>query len=578
MTDRRTLPRRRLLAIATLQGLLLLVLYRTSERGVWPSDSPAWSFPLWTLAIVLPLMLLLGLEHDRQRRFAAGVAGLGGVLAVLSAYTGFQGEPSAEIDHNVLVYPFALSIGVACFKALMYLQQSVSGRPLSYSRLFTYSWRNFLVLTLACMFMAAVLGVLRLWAALFEILGIDFFRQLFGEDWFRFPVLAFALGLGIVIFRELVTVIDGITRLLQGLIKLLLPLLLVVSLMFLGTLPFTGLERLWSTGWGTGLMLWLLALQLFFVNAVYQDGRHAAPYPPALHAFVSLGLLCMPAISAVALYGLWLRLDQHGWSVARGWAVLVWALLSLFAAGYVGGILWRRLAWNISLARVNTAAGVVVMTLLLLANSPLLDFRKMAVASQLSRVENGDLEIPQLDFWYLRYGLARPGHLALEDLEAGAAGDPELLAQIRNPTPPALPASRLSAELDWNRVHFRPEAFEVPPEVRERVETRWAFEGASERVLLRIDLDEDGEPEYVFIASRDGHVMPSVYFFRDDGVWREGSMVPADTILSPLAVGPGPAPEVIPRDVDRTLAEGEIALQRPRFGELRIGELTLVPR
>ena len=44
-----------------------------------------------------------------------------------------------------------------------------------------------------------------------------------------------------LIFRHLVNLIDGITGLLEGLMRLLLPLAVAVVVIFLATLPFTGL-------------------------------------------------------------------------------------------------------------------------------------------------------------------------------------------------------------------------------------------------------------------------------------------------------------------------------------------------
>src|SRR5690606_35326088 len=97
-------------------------------------------------------------------------------------------------------------------------------------------------------------------------------------------------------FRELTHVIDSVTRLLQGLIKLLLPLVLTVALIFLAALPFTGLDALWGTGNGTSLIIGLTAIILFFTNAVYQDGRGAAPYPNTVHRLVYLGLALLPLL------------------------------------------------------------------------------------------------------------------------------------------------------------------------------------------------------------------------------------------------------------------------------------------
>ena len=156
---------------------------------------------------------------------------------------------------------------------------------------------------------------------------------------------------------------------------------------------------------------------LFFTNAVYQDGRETNPYPTIIHRLIFIGLCVMPIISALSLYGLVLRLNQYGWTVERCWAFIVWLILSLFAVGYVAGIIKRRDKWTNDLARVNTAMGLVVLAMMLLANSPLLDFRKISLGSQLNRVDSGEIELREFDFWYARNHLARPGYLALEQMK-----------------------------------------------------------------------------------------------------------------------------------------------------------------
>ena len=45
-----SLPRAAMLIIAVVQGILLFALYRAFDTDYWPSESPNWSYPLWTLA------------------------------------------------------------------------------------------------------------------------------------------------------------------------------------------------------------------------------------------------------------------------------------------------------------------------------------------------------------------------------------------------------------------------------------------------------------------------------------------------------------------------------------------------
>ena len=68
-----------------------------------------------------------------------------------------------------------------------------------------------------------------------QVIGIDFFWELYSEDWFIIPVLAVAFGLGVSLFRDLTRAIDNITQLLHWLIKLLLPLVLAIWTLLLVT-------------------------------------------------------------------------------------------------------------------------------------------------------------------------------------------------------------------------------------------------------------------------------------------------------------------------------------------------------
>ena len=222
--------------------------------------------------------------------------GYSGVIALLAFYLGSQ----VSFDRTYqapLVFIFVSGLLVASFKALMYMQQQANGLRWSYPVFFSLSWRNFLVLGLSLLFVLATFLVLLLWQGLFNAIGIDFFEYLFFRDWFLFPVLGFAFGIGVVLFRELSGVIDSISRLLQGLLRLLLPIVLLLAVCFLATLMFVGLAPLWNTNFGTALILWLMAVILFFLNAVYQDGRGDTTYSEGVHRFVSVAILTLPVLA-----------------------------------------------------------------------------------------------------------------------------------------------------------------------------------------------------------------------------------------------------------------------------------------
>jgi len=570
MTDT-SLPRAWLLGIAFLQGLCLLVLYRSVESGLWPSESPVWAYPLWTLAIAVPLLLLLSIDRENVAAVAKYVGGFAVVLALLAVYTGWQARPFGEFPIDSLTVAFVITIGLACFKALMYLQQRASRVPLTYEVLFTNSWRNFLVGVLAALFTGIFWLILLLWGRLFQVIGIEFFWQLFTEDWFAIPVLAVAFGLGISLFRDLTRVIDNITSLLHWLIKLLLPLVLFVAMVFLSALPFTGLDLLWETGSGTALLLWLLALVLFFTNAVYQDGREVDPYPRFLHRAIYVGIAVMPVVAALAFYGLLLRVLQYGWTIERCWAFVVWAVLTLFAIGYFVGIVRRRDAWTVELARVNTAMGLVVLAIMLAANSPLLDFRKIALESQLERVESGEIELAEFDFWYAKNHLARPGYLAMEEMKAQIGeSDPELMALIEAPVRrhTAIP---LDSEAFWDSVRYRPGPFEVPVGLKPLIERAMPAAVGYVPVVIRADLDGDGADEYVLLMVGERRPVFAQFYYRATGGEQGGAGGPWRLGNVGIQVDAGER-----FDRERIL-EGDVSLTAPRYRNLSIGGVELQP-
>ena len=559
------LPKIPMLAIAFAQGICLYLLYRAFDNNTWPSESPLWFYPLLTLAVAVPVLLLLSMERDNTASVFRQVGIFGGVLTLLAIYIGWQAEPFREFPVFSLSFAFTVSIALACFKALMYLQQRANRVPLSYAVLFTYSWRNFLVAALSALFVLIFWLILMLWGQLFKVIEIDFFYELFTEEWFAIPVLSVAFGVGVIMFRALTRVIDTITSLLHWLIKLLLPLIVLVAVIFLASLPFVGLDALWSTGSGTALLLWLLAIMLFFTNAVYQDGREAAPYPQIIHRVIFLGLCAMPVLSALSFYGLSLRVGQYGWSVERCWAFVVWLVLSLFAVGYVVGIIRRRDQWTNDLARVNTAMGLVVLAIMLLANSPLLDFRKIALASQLRMVESGEKEWHAFDFWYTKHHLARPGYLAMEQLRQDIGdSDPELLGLIENPVYRGLAAATQSSAAMWETMRFRPEPFDVPADLKPLVEQTSVSVRNADLVMIRADLDDDGQDEYVLVSLYDYGVGQTQFYYLTDSGWQSGH-------LQHIGNQQG-------RDTTQELIEtGEITVVDPRFKDIDIGGIVLRP-
>ncbi|MAP26106.1 MULTISPECIES: DUF4153 domain-containing protein [unclassified Methylophaga] len=517
------LPSKLMILISLLQGLGLLYLHQAIELHYWPHGQPEWLFAFYSVMFIWPIMLLLGLDQNNGRAMVKATLPFALVSGLLGYYVGHQVTPIEHIRFNALLFSFVLTMVIATFKALMYSQQWARGERVTYSALFLWSWRNFLTLSLAMLFAGSFWLLLMLWAALFKAINIDFFSDLFEQRWFYYPAIALANGFGIIIFRKLTHIIDTITRLQQALIKFLLVLLSLVSLLFLGALPFTGLEPLWESG-GSSLILWMQALILFFVNAVYQDEPDNWPYSVWLHRFIYICIAILPVYSVISFYGLSLRIDQYGWSLSRFWAYLIWFLLALFAIGYLWGIAKYRDRWAHQLSRTNVAIGLVVLVVMLSVNSPLLDFRKMAVADQLQRLADNKVTIEDFDLSYFRNHLARPGYEGLQTLKAQyGEAHPGLLVRIN-----ALYANGNNDRPSSTRDEFIAaitQLSENPPEAlltaiyKQETKNHWNLQQTQQYFLQALDLDKDGDQEYLWIEKKPEHTVIKL-FFQQDEQWK----------------------------------------------------------
>src|SRR5262249_29766079 len=141
-------------------------------------------------------------------------------------------------------------------------------------------------------------------------------------------------------------------------------------------LVFQG-ERAISAAW----LLWLIAIMVLLVNAAWRDGTAGRPYPRWIAFALRIVLPLMVIVAVTALYSLYVRVRNYGFTVERVWAIVVALAAMTYAVGYATAA-FRRDVWLGGISKVNVAVSLGVMAIIALALTPALSPYGMGENSQ----------------------------------------------------------------------------------------------------------------------------------------------------------------------------------------------------
>ena len=183
----------------------------------------------------------------------------------------------------------------------------------------------------------------------------------------------------------------------------------------------------------------------------------------------------------------------------------------------------------------------------------------------MNRVDAGQIELEEFDFWYAKQHLARPGYLAMEEMKREVGdSDPDLLELINNPVNRWGAQRMRAAEEMWAEMSYRPELFDVPDELKGFIGRQYYGTTEGDPVMIQVDLDADGQNEYLLFLLRNYGIAYSQFYYLTDEGWRDGNLAYAGSTY-----GGG--------EMRKMLKDGDISIVDPRFKDLKIGDILLQP-
>ena len=437
---------------------------------VWPRPEPdTWRIALATAIGTGAGALGFGMERTRWW-WAALFAGVVGTLAGLIFYWNGGGWRVWSDWHTASLF---LSIAIAV--PLFQTARDEGGWRFPYPEVHGHAWTN-VVLWCACwLFVGVVFALAWLLSSLFELIGLHFLRDLLQHNWFNALLFGGGFGAALGLLRERDNVVRLLQRVVTAVLAVLAPVLGVGLLIFLVSLPFTGLTALWdATRSTTPILLGCIIGALILANAVIGNGDDEEATNPLLRfGAMALAIAIFP-LAVVAANATWLRIGQYGLTPDRLWAVVFVALASAYGVAYLLALArargrWARLARasNLRLAFVVAGVGLFLAT-------PILSFNALSTADQVGRLEAGKIAPDKFDWAALAFDFGDPGKAALKRLAgsrnaAVAARAKDAATKDNRWAVASVDREQGAADLLVKRLRVIPNAVPVPLNLRKQL-------------------------------------------------------------------------------------------------------------
>ncbi|EEZ4382531.1 MULTISPECIES: DUF4153 domain-containing protein [Escherichia] len=405
-----------MVATGLIQGLVcyLLITWLAVDNNNWI----VYGVPA---TVALSSVLLFTVESFKQKRLWGWLALVFIATLAMSGWLKWQIDGMSSWRADQELWEFGCYLLLMAMLLLPWIQLNLHDRKgrTNYSFFYQSVWHNTLILMVIFITNGLTWLVLLLWSELFKLVGITFFSTLFfSTDWFIYLTLGLVTALSVILARTQSRLIASIQKLFTLIATGLLPLVSLLTLLFIITLPFAGLNAISRHISAAGLLLTLAFLQLLLMAIVRDPQKASLPWTGPLRCLIKTSLLVAPLYVLIAAWAIWMRVAQYGWTAERLHGALAVVVLLAWSLGYFVSIVWRKGQNPLVLqGKVNLTVSLLVLVILVLLNSPVLDSMRISVNSHMARYQSGKNTPDQVSIYMLEHS-GRYGRAALESLKS----------------------------------------------------------------------------------------------------------------------------------------------------------------
>lgn len=383
-------------------------------------DEPFYAKPpaaitIASTAFVASFAVLIGFTLERERWQWSVIFSFVSALAIgfILYWNGAPDDWSGGDGWRVVCIFLAVAIAAPLFQAT----RDEGARRFPYAEVHGHALTNVVIWCAGWAFVGVVFLLMLLLSELFALIKITLIRDLLEEGWFTRILIGASFGAAIGVFRERDQIVRVIQRIVVAILAVLAPVLGAGLLLFLLSLPFTGLDALWdATKATTPILLSCVVGALILINAVIGNSEaEEQRFPPLRYGALALGLAMLP-LAVIAVVSTGLRIGQYGFTPDRLWALVFVIVACAVGLAYLVSLVRGRQDWSkyVRPANLNLAFGVCALALFLAL--PILSFNAISTRDQVARLESGKVAPDKFDWAALRYDFGQPGRRELERL------------------------------------------------------------------------------------------------------------------------------------------------------------------
>ncbi|WP_166416646.1 DUF4153 domain-containing protein [Cochlodiniinecator piscidefendens] len=390
------------------------------EETRWLLFASAGAFGFFStfLALIGPLTL----------RVSAGAALMLGLIAAsLLTLASFRFPEVWSITiygHEIISYFMVLFLSLPFVIA----QMTSESKWRDYEALFDQSWTIVVRYAAAFLFVGVSWLIVYFCDALLSVVGIPYIGDILEVDFVPFVFTGVALGAAVAVVNELSDYVSAF--LIIRLFRLILPVFTLVVIVFIVALPIRGVGHLFGDLSPAATLMSIAALVMLFVSSAVDRDDECAVKTPLMSVATRLLALTLPVLSGVALYSIWVRVIEYGWTPDRVDAAVVGVLFLAYGFSYLVPIVRVRNDWMSRIRRANVFLALGGIAIAMLSLTPVLNPKQISTSSQVSRYATGYATAAELDLWAMKHEWGIAGQDALVQLRGMAENDPNLATQL----------------------------------------------------------------------------------------------------------------------------------------------------